>query len=255
MPPSPGVHYAGGVSVYFITGPEGSGTTALLRALTNHPEAVKGDAGRYGHHYLRGVPGAQLIPAALMSTTRAGAFDLADATAATRSLRDNAAVLLAAQPACQAIFFKYSTPALRPPLWPVFLPLFELPDFRVIVIRRRAADSIYSAFRRFYGKGPRDVRGLIAAMRAYRQAGRHIGWQIERSPRARCHELTYEHLVAEPEAALRALFAFAGLEDRPIDRLLPERRFSDENGKWKAALRRALTGGRERHAGRRSLPS
>ena len=54
------------MTICFITGPEGSGTTALLRALTNHPEAVKGDADRYGHHNLRGVPGAQLIPAALM---------------------------------------------------------------------------------------------------------------------------------------------------------------------------------------------
>jgi hypothetical protein len=243
------------VSICFITGPEGSGTTALLRALTNHPEAVKGDAARYGHHYLRGVPGAQLIPPALMCTTKAGDFDLADAAAAARTLRDNARALLAAQPACRAIFFKYSTPALRPPLWPVFLPLFELPEFRVIAIRRHAADSIHSAFRRFYGTGARDVRGLLAAMRAYRSAGRHIRWQLEHSPRERCHQLTYEHLVREPEAALRALFAFAGLAYRPIDGLLPERGFSDENGKWKGALRRALTRGRERQAGRRSLPS
>jgi hypothetical protein len=238
-----------GVSVYFITGPEGSGTTALLRALTHHPEAVQGDADRYGHRYLRGNPGAQLIPAALMSTTRAGAFDLPDVAAAQRTLRDNAAALLAAQPACRAIFFKYSTPALRPPLWPVFLPLFELPDFRVIVIRRRPVDSVYSAFRRFYGKHARDVRGLLAAMRAHRQAVRHIGRQIAESPRERCHALAYEELVAQPEATLRALLAFAGLEYHPVDRLLPERRFSDENGKWKGALRRALT------AGRAGLPS
>jgi hypothetical protein len=243
------------VSIYFITGPEGSGTTVLVRALTNHPGVVKGDAARYGHPSLHGRAGAQLIPAALMSTRRAGIFNLADPAAARRCLGDNATALFAAQPGSRAIFFKYSTPASRPHLWPVFLPLFELPEFRVIVIWRRPMDSIYSAFRRFYRSPGRDALGLLAAARSYARAVRHIRRQLGRSPRDRWFSLTYEGLVTRPEAELRSLYAFADLPYCPAEQLLPDRGFSNENGKWKRALRTVVAGAPDRaDAGRGAKP-
>lgn len=215
------------MSIYFITGPEGSGTTALVRALTNHPDAVKGDAARYGHPSLHGKAGAQLIPAGLMSTSRAGIFDLADPAAARRRLANNATALFATQPGRRAIFFKYSTPASRPELWPVFLPLFELPEFRVIVIWRRPIDSIYSSFGRFYRSHGRshghDARGLLAAAGSYAKEVRHIRRQLGRSPGDRWFSLTYEGLVTRPEATLRALYAFADLPYCSAERLLPGR--------------------------------
>ena len=238
------VHYRGGVSIFFITGPEGSGTTALVRALTNHPGVVKGDAARYGHPTFRADAGAQLISVALMSAPRAGIFDLTDRAEARRQLEDNAAALFAAQPGTRAIFFKYSTPASRPKLWPVFLPLFEIPEFRVVVIWRRPLDSIYSAFRRFYRDQGHDARGFVAAVRAYTQGVRHIRWQLGRSPRDRSLCLRYETLVTRPEATLRGLCAFASLDYRPAEQLLPGTGFSNENGKWKQALRRTLASGR-----------
>lgn len=233
----------GPVPVYFITGPEGSGTTALVRALANHPDVVKGSMASYGHPGLHGTAGTQLIPASLMSTRRAGTFDLSDPEGLRRRLHDNAAALLAAQPGTRAIFFKYSTPAFRPKLWPVFLPLFELPDFRVVTLWRRPLDAIYSAFRRFYRDQEHDVPGFLAAARCYGQAVRHIRWQLRRSPPDRCLSLQYEMLVAGTETALRQLYAFADLDYRPAEQLLPGRGFSNENGKWKRALRH-MVGGR-----------
>lgn len=228
------------MAAYFITGPEGSGTTALVQALTNHPSVVKGDAARYGHVSLHASAGAQLLPAALMSTHRAHRFDLADPEGARRLLRANSAALLAAQPGTKAIFFKYSTPAFRPlRLWPVFLPLFELPDFRTVVIWRHPLDSIHSAFRRFY-QGRHPVLGFLAAARSHLWATRHIRWQLARSPRDRYVSLRYEALVGRPEATLRALYAFADLDYCPAERLLPGRGFSNENGKWKESLRKAI---------------
>jgi hypothetical protein len=231
------------VPVYFITGPEGSGTTALVRALANHPDVVKGNTASYGHPGLHGVAGAQLVPASLMSTRRAGTFDLGDPAELRRCLRDNAAALFAGQPGTRAIFFKYSTPAFRPKLWPVFLPLFEVPDLRVVTMWRRPLDSIYSAFRRFYRDQEHDVPAFLAAARSYAQAVRHIRWQLGRSPRDRCLSLQYETLVAGTEIALRQLYAFADLDYRPAEQLLPGRGFSNENGKWKRALRH-MVGGR-----------
>ena len=229
--------------ICFITGPEGSGTTALVRALTNHPGVAKGDGGRSGDPSLHGAAGALLIPVALMSTGRAGAFDLADPAGARRRIRDGAAALLAAQPEARTIFFKYSTPAFRPAVWPVFLPLFELPEFRVIVIWRRPLDAIYSTFRRFARTRDRDVVGFLRAARTHTHAACHIRRQLRRSPRDRCLSLRYETLVSQPEATLRRLYAFAGLEYCPPERLLPGRGFSNENGKWKQALRRIVVGG------------
>lgn len=226
----------GPVPVYFITGPEGSGTTALARALANHPDVVKGITASYGHPGLHGAAGAQLVPASLMSTRRAGTFDLSHPEQVRRCLHDNAAALLAAQPGTRAIFFKYSTPVFRPALWPVFLPLFELPDFRVVTLWRRPLDTIYSAFRRFYREREHDVPGFLAAARSYGQAVRHIRWQLKRSPPERCVSLQYEMLVARPETALRRLHGCADLEYRPAEQLLPGRGFSNENGKWKQAL-------------------
>ena len=237
------LNYPRTVPICFITGPEGSGTTVLVQALTNHPGAAKGAAGRSGDPSLHGAAGAQLIPAGLMSTRRAGAFDLADPAGVRRCLRDRAAALLAAQPEPRAIFFKYSTPAFRPALWPVFLPLFELPEFRVIVIWRRPLDAIYSTFRRFNRTRDRDVLGLLRAARTHTHAARHIRRQLRRSPRDRCLSLHYETLVGRTEATLRGLYAFAGLDYCPPERLLPGRGFSNENGKWKQALRRIVVGG------------
>ena len=229
------------MATYFITGPEGSGTTALVRALTNHPSVVKGDAARYGHESLHGSAGAQLIPAAVMSTHRAHAFDLVDPKAARQLLRTNSTILLAAQPGTKAIFFKYSTPAFRPGrLWPVFLPLFALSEFRVVVIWRHPLDSIYSAFRRFYQGHHHPVLGFLAAARSYLWAARHIRWQLARSPRDRYFSLRYETLVARPESTLRELYAFADLDYCPAERLLPGRGFSNESGKWKESLRKAI---------------
>jgi hypothetical protein len=125
----------------------------------------------------------------------------------------------------------------------VFLPLFELPEFRVIVIWRRPLDTIYSGFRRFFRTRTRDVPGFLAATRAYVRGARHIRWQLRRSPPDRCLGLRYEALVGRTEATLRGLYAFAGLDYCPVDRLLPPRGFSDENGKWKRALRSAVAGG------------
>jgi len=232
------------IPICFITGPEGSGTSALVRALTNHPDAAKGDAARYGSPVLRGAAGAQVIPVAQMSTRRAGTFDLADAEAARARLRAGASSLSEAQPAARAIFFKYSTPAFRPALWPVFLPLFDVPEFRLIVIWRRPIDAIYSAYRRFYRGRRVAALGLLAAWRAHRQAVLHIGRQLARSPRDRCLAVQYESIVGRTEGTLRELCAFAGLDYRPVEALLSDRGFSDENGKWKRALRRTVVGDR-----------
>jgi len=232
------------VAIQFITGPEGSGTTALVRALTNHPSVVKGNATSYTDASLRGAAGAQLIPAALMSARRPGCFDLADPAEARRRLRENGAALFAAQPGTRAIFFKYSTPASRPKLWPVFVPLFEVPEFRVVVIWRRPLDSIYSAFRRFYQGHRYPALGFSAAARSYVCAVHHIRRQLGRSPRDRCFSLRYETLVTRPESALRELYAFADLDYCSAEQLLPGRGFSNESGKWKETLRKTLMGGR-----------
>jgi hypothetical protein len=230
--------------ICFITGPEGSGTSVLVRALTNHPNAAKGDAVRHGGHVLRGAAGAQLIPISQMSTRRPGNRDLADAQAARMRLQVGASSLVDAQPAACAIFFKYSTPAFRPALWPVFLPLFDVPEFRLIVIWRRPVDAIYSAYRRFYRGQRWAALGLLAACRVHGQSVLHIRRQLARSPRERCLSIRYESIVCRPEPTLRALCDFADLEYRPAEALLSGRGFSDENGKWKQALRRTVVGDR-----------
>jgi hypothetical protein len=230
--------------ICFITGPEGSGTSALVRALTNHPEVAKGNAARYGSPVLRGAAASQLIPVAQMSTRRAGALDLADSEAARTRLRAGASLLFDAQPAARAIFFKYSTPAFRPALWPVFLPLFEVPEFRLIVIWRQPVDAVYSAYRRFYRGQRWAALGLLGAFRVHAQSVLHIRRQLGRSPRARCLSLRYESIVSRTETALRTLCDFADLEYRPAEALLSGRGFSDENGKWKQALRRTVVGDR-----------
>lgn len=227
-------------AICFITGPEGSGTTALVRALTNHPAAAKGDAARYGHPALHAAAGAQLIDAALMCSDRAGTIRLADAARARQQLHAASAALFAAQPAARALFFKYSTPAFRPKRWPVFVPLFEVPEFRVLIIWRRPIDAIYSAFRRFY-QGGHPGRDFLAAAHAYASATRHIRRQLSDSPADRYLTLRYEALVARPEPVLREVCAFAELDYRSAEELLPGRGFSDEGGKWKHALRSALT--------------
>ena len=203
------LNYSRTMAICFITGPEGSGTTVLVRALTNHPGSAKGAAAPSGDPSLHGAAGTQLIPSALMSTQRAGAFDLADPAGARRRIRDGAAALLAAQPEAEAIFFKYSTPAFRPMLWSVFLPLFELPEFRVIVIWRRPLDAIHSAFRRFSRTRTRDALGFLAAARSYTHGACHIRRQLLRSPRDRCLSFHYEALVGRTETTLRGLYAFA----------------------------------------------
>ena len=232
------------MAIHFITGPEGSGTTALVLALSNHPGVVKGDAARYHHSALHAAAGAQLLPAELMSRLQPGRFDFPDPAEARRRFQENGAALFAAQPGTRAIFFKYSTPAFRPSLWPVFLPLFEAPEFRVVVIWRRPMDSIHSAFRRFYRDYARDELGFLAAIRTHVRAVRHIRGQLARSPHDRCFILRYETLVARPELVLGELFRFAGLDHHPVERLLPGRGFSNENGKWKESLRRMLMGKR-----------
>jgi hypothetical protein len=179
-----------------------------------------------------------------MSTERAGTFDLADAEAARMRLRQGAAAIARAQPAARAIFFKYSTPAFRPARWPVFLPLFELPEFRVIVIWRQPIDAVYSAYDRFYRGRRWAALGLLAAWRAHRRSVLHIGRQLVRSPRERCLAVQYESIVGRTEPTLRAICAFADLPYRPAEALLSDRGFSNENGKWKRALRRAVAGDR-----------
>jgi len=232
------------VAIFFITGPEGSGTTALVRALTNHPAAAKGDVARYGRAAVHGASGAQVIPAEAMSTDRPGRFDLPDRAEAIRCLRNNSATLLASQPDARAIFFKYSTPALRSRVWPVFAPLFEASEFHAIVIWRAPLDTVYSAYRRFYQERSNRMLDVVAAALSYVRAVRHIRAQLRESPEGRCLVLRHERLVARPEAELRRLCAFAGLDYCPAEQLLPGRGFSDERGKWKETLRRTLTGGR-----------
>jgi hypothetical protein len=232
------------IPICFITGPEGSGTSALVRALTNHPDAAKGDVARYGGPVLRAAAAAQCIPIEAMSTPMAGSFDLADAGAAVARLRQGAEAIARGQPAARAIFFKYSTPAFRPARWPVFLPLFELPEFRLIVIWRQPVDAVYSAYRRFYRGRRWAALGVLAAWRAHRRSVLHIRRQLVRSPRERCLAIQYESIVGPTETTLRALCAFADLEYRPAEALLTDRGFSNENGKWKRALRRAIAGGR-----------
>jgi hypothetical protein len=224
------------MTICFITGPEGSGTTALLRALTNHPCAVKGDASRFGETILHGAAGAQLLPIMQMSSAEPGRYTMPHATQGRRSLERNAAALLTAQPGTRAIFFKYSTPALRPRRWPIFQPLFETPDFRVITISRRPVDAIYSAFRRFSQHDGGGAGALVAAYRSHAQGGRHIRAQLAKSPRERCFHVQYEELARDPESTLRSLCGFVGLDYLPVDTLLPGRGFSNQNGKWKKAL-------------------
>jgi Sulfotransferase family len=230
--------------ICFITGPEGSGTSALVRALASHPHVAKGDAGRFGSPILRGEAAAQLIPLAHMSSRWPGVIDLDHPDRARRQLSAGAASLLATQPSARAIFFKYSTPALRPAVWPVFLPLFEVDEFRVIVIWRQPLDAIYSAYRRFHRGRRASPAGYLAACRTYAGSRRHLQRQLAKSPRDRCLDVGYESLVRRTEPTLRAILAFANLEYRPAEVLLPGRGFSDENGKWKRALRRAAGVGR-----------
>lgn len=231
------------IPICFITGPEGSGTSALVRALTNHPGAAKGDAALYGSPVMRGASAAQCIAIAEMSAPRACRLALDSPDSARELLRAGASALARAQPGARAIFFKYSTPAFRPYRWPVFLPLFDLPEFRVIVIWRKPLDAIYSAYRRFYReRGP--AFGLAAAAHTYQQSVLHIRRQLARSPRERCLALQYESVAGRTETALRALCAFADLDYQPAETLLPERGFSNENGKWKRALRRSIAGDR-----------
>jgi hypothetical protein len=230
--------------IYFITGPEGSGTSALVRALANHPQVADGDAGRFGSAILRGQAAAQLIPLSEMSSARPGVVRLDDPDRARRQLRAGASALLATQPGARAIFFKYSTPAFRPAVWPVFLPLFELDEFHVIVIWRQPLDAIYSAYRRFHRGQRVSPAGFLAACRTHAGSRLHLRRQLEESPRDRCLSVGYEPLVHRTEPTLRAILTFANLEYRPADTLLPGQGFSDENGKWKRALRRTLAGGR-----------
>lgn len=237
------------MQICFITGPEGSGTTALLRALSNHPQVVQGDVVRYGHPRFRARAAEQFVSLQAMSAVRPSVLSIADPEVVCRLAEERSVRIGAAQPDQRALVFKYSTPARRPKRWPVFLPLFALPGFRVIVIRRRHIDSIYSAYRRFY-RGGSDERGrgraslgLIAAARDHVLALRHIGRQMDRSPRDRCLEVTYEDLVRQPHVSLGEVCAFAHLEYRPADELLPGSGFTNENGKWWIALRHTLSGG------------
>jgi len=77
-----------------------------------------------------------------------------------------------------------------------------------------------------------------------------VGVSAWRSPKANnyhpmtCFSLRNETLVARTEAALRGLYAFADLDDCPAEHLLPDRGFSNENGKWEQALRKTLIGER-----------
>jgi hypothetical protein len=224
------------VRVFFLTGPEGSGTTVLARALGNHPEAARGDAARFGHGGFFAEAGAQVIDCRQMSVARPGRVRLPEVEAARAELGQNAARLTAAQPGASALFLKYSTPAFRPRRWPVFEPFCRDADFKVLVAWRRPLDTVYSAYRRFFRRGPGDLRGFAAAAASYLAAVTHIRRQLRRLRHDQYLELSYEEFVRSPDRTLAPVWAFCGLPPCGIDRLLPAERVSDENGKWKRAL-------------------
>jgi hypothetical protein len=242
------VKEAGGaapVRIVFLTGPEGSGTTVLIQALSRHPEAVRGDAARYGHSGFHYVPGGdaaeQVFPAARMSVLRAGQLRLDGGEEAPTALRARVARLAEGQPAARALFFKYSTPVGRAPMmWPVFTPFCTLPEFGVVVIWRRPLDTVYSGFRRFYRDHRPEILGVAAAGLTYARGVRHIRRQLAGLPREKYLEVRYEDLVGRPDDVIGAVCAFAGVERCPVDRLMPDTPLADQNQKWKRALRHRL---------------
>lgn len=162
---------------------------------------------------------------------------------ARRTLQANVARLAAGQPGARVLFFKYSTPVgRRPARWPVFAPFCALPEFGVVVIRRRPVDTVYSGFRRFYRGYRPELRGVVVAAVTYLQGRRHIGRQLRGLSREQYLEVRYAALIREPAAVLGAIAAFAGVDYCPIERLMPDTRLTVENGKWRQALRRRLGG-------------
>lgn len=84
-----------------------------------------------------------------------------------------------------------------------------LPGARIIVCRRDPLETCFSCYRQFLA-GNEYARTFEDLAAFWRDFDRSVRFWHERAP-ANVHEHNYEHLIAEPEATIRALLDFCGL--------------------------------------------
>lgn len=90
--------------------------------------------------------------------------------------------------------------------------LAMLPGARVLVCRRDPLETCWSCFKQLFDHASADFAYDVASLAAYWADAEALGdWWAARDP-ARVRVIGHERLLAEPQAEIRALLAFCGLE-------------------------------------------
>jgi tetratricopeptide (TPR) repeat protein len=188
----------------FIVGLPRTGTTLLDRIVASHSQIISaGERTEFGA-ILQSSTGSGHAPFEAETIVKSGEVDLLEAG---KDYLENIAAILRTE-------LRFTD---KMPLNAFFAPaiLSAIPNARVICLRRHPADSVLSMYRQLFAVSAMSYRSAYdLESLAHYVAGFHdmIDTYTRELPPSRFTVLDYEALVDEPEAQIRRILAFCGLE-------------------------------------------